>query len=651
MKPIAPDHIYELTTVGEPCISSDGERLAYTLSTIDRESMKTRSRIMLASLPDGESRALTQGDSDSAPRFSPDGGQIAFVRPDEKGRKQLWVIPLDFGEARRLTDVAGGVSDHAWSPDGGRVAFVSDTGQASSDEGKDTGPEVRIARRIRYRSDVGGWRGDGFQHVFIVDTATGKARQVTEGEGDHAAPAWSPDGGSIAFVSDSIEDRDVSWKAGVFVAPADGGEPERWAPGVSCFSQNPLAGALAWSPDGSQLAVIGTDDPDLGDTRQSALFAANRDGAVRKLTDGAYTPALPAPGLKWVRGAIIFLADYRGESYVCEVSGSGGPLKTIAGGGAQSTSLTLDTEGMWAVMLSTPPESAGDLCLVDLDEGSHRRLTRVNDDYFAGHPAGRMSKFSIHRGGMEIESRLVTPPDFDPSRRYPLIVDVHGGPQGRFQDSFDARQQTLATAGYLALAVNPRGSTSYGLDFAKAVMGDWGGEDYLDIMASLDAACERDYVDETRLGIHGYSYGGFMSAWAVGHTDRFKAAVVGAPVTDLVSMYGTSDIGVNFGEPQWGGGLAEAFDALVERSPLTYAPNVSAPVLLLHGEDDYRCPIGQSEEFFVSLKRLGKDVELVRFPGCAHGFLRNGHPKMRVEYLRRMKDWFDRHIGVSDGAG
>ncbi len=647
MRPIEPDHVYDLVRVGEPSISPDGAWLAYSSSAIDRKSMKERSLLMLASIPDGEHRALTQGDSDSAPRFSPDGSQVAFIRPDERGRKQIWVISLDFGEARRVTEVEGGVGDIAWSPDGDRIAFVSDVKPAEH-AGSEAGPEVRVVRRIRYRSDGGGWRGDTFRQVFVVDTASGKARQLTSGEGEHAAPAWSPDGTRIAYVSDAVEGRDVSWQSGVFVVAADGGEPERWAPGVSCFSQNPLSGAAVWSPGGDRLAVIGTDDPVLGDPRQSFLFAADRNGA-RKLTGGDHSPVLPAPELRWTADdRIVFLADHRGESYVCAVDAGGGPLRTLAGGGAQSVSLTLDAAARSGVMRSTPPATAGDLHLVDLGDGGQRRLTCSNDEYFAEHQPGAMSKSSIKRGGMEIESRLIVPPDFDESRRYPLIVDIHGGPHGRFQDSFDSTHHVLATAGYLVLAVNPRGSTTYGLDFAKGVIEDWGGEDYLDIMAALDDVCARGFVDETRLGIHGYSYGGFMSSWAVGHTDRFRAAVVGAPVVNLVSMYGTSDIGVSFGEPQWGGTLAGSFDTFVERSPLTYAANVTTPVLLLHGEDDHRCPIGQSEEMFVSLKRLGREVELVRFPGCSHSFLRSGHPKMRVEYLRRMKAWFDARIGAGE---
>ena len=195
------------------------------------------------------------------------------------------------------------------------------------------------------------------------------------------------------------------------------------------------------------------------------------------------------------------------------------------------------------------------------------------------------------------------------------------------------------------LAVNPRGSSTYGKEFMMAVLGDWGGEDYQDLMAAVDEVAARPYVDESRLGVHGYSYGGFMSSWMVGHTDRFKAAVVGAPCIDLYSMYGTSDIGVSFGEAQWSGTLVDAAQELVKHSPITYAANVNTPVLLLHGEADARCPIAQSEAYFVVLKRLGKEVEFVRFPDCSHLFPRMGHPKMREEYLARTLGWFDRWLG------
>jgi dipeptidyl aminopeptidase/acylaminoacyl peptidase len=296
------------------------------------------------------------------------------------------------------------------------------------------------------------------------------------------------------------------------------------------------------------------------------------------------------------------------------------------------------------VVAATPPGSPGALYLVETSRGAVQRLTEDNHAYLEQHPPARLEKFTLQRQGLDIECRLWLPPGFVPSQGYPLVLDIHGGPNSAFYDAFNLTQQVLATAGFLVLAVNPRGSTTYGNAFTMAVLGDWGGEDYHDLMAAVDAVAARPYVDATRLGVHGYSYGGFMSSWIVGHTSRFKAAVVGAPCIDLPSMYGTSDIGVSFGEVQWSGTRWEALALAVERSPLTYAPAVETPVLLLHGEADLRCPIEQGEQYFVALKRHGKEVEFVRFPDCSHLFLRVGHPKMREEYLSRVLEWFQRHL-------
>lgn len=323
---------------------------------------------------------------------------------------------------------------------------------------------------------------------------------------------------------------------------------------------------------------------------------------------------------------------------------AGEKARSVVGGGFAAAALSLDREAKTAVIAATPPDSPSELYLVDMATGAAKRLTDDNASYFAQHPPARLEKFTFQRNGLEIECRLSLPPDFDPARRYPLILDIHGGPNGAFYDAFNLMQQIWTTAGYAVLAVNPRGSATYGKAFTMAVLGDWGGEDYQELMAAVDLVAARPYIDAARMGVHGYSYGGFMTSWIVGHTDRFKAAVVGAPCIDLPSMYGTSDIGVSFGEPQWGGTRQQAFAAQVERSPLTYAANVKTPVLLLHGEADLRCPIEQGEQFFVALKRLGKEVEFVRFPDCSHLFLRVGHPKLREEYLRRTLEWFDRHL-------
>ena len=653
--PILPDVVRRLQSVGDPALSSDGDRLAYTLSWVDQAQLDGRSRIMMLELGSGDTHQFTQGARDSAPRFSPDGHTLAFLRAESPGRRQIWLMPANGGEAQALTDAPLGVSDFVWSPDSSRLVFSADVDPESSTETEEfpSAPRVRVVRRIRYRYDTLGWRGDLHSHLFLIGVEGGEARQLTDGDWDDLAPAWSPDGSRIAFLSDRRDDRDHWALTEAYVIPAAGGPAECWSEGLTSV------GAVAWSNDGQRLAAVGTQEPDGMALWQGWIYILDPANPPLRLTDDSLRPYLgfPAinrsPEIKWTQdGRIIFLGDRRGESFIYEAhealepAAANGPASPLAGGACQTNAMSVDRDARSAVVLSSNPSTPGDLLHIDLASRAVKQLTHYNKEYLAENPPARLEKFNIQRAGLEIECRLWFPPDFDPTQRYPLVLDVHGGPNGAFYDSFVHVQQVLATSGYLVLAVNPRGSSTYGNDFMMAVVGDWGGEDYLDLMEAVDQTAQRPYVDITRLGIHGYSYGGFMTSWTVGHTDRFRAAVVGAPCIDLYSMYGTSDIGVSFGEVQWAGSAVDAAEKLIKHSPLAYAANVNAPVLLLHGEADARCPISQSEEYFVALKRLGKEVELVRFPDCSHLFTRLGHPKMREEYLARTLGWFERFLAV-----
>ncbi len=647
--PITPELVVELTNVADPNLSPDGNRVAFVQSSIDRDSLRQQSKIIVADASSGEAAVFTGGDEDGSPRHSTDGASLAFVRPDGKGREQIWIIPTSGGEARQLTSVPGGVTGIAWSPDSRSIAFVSDVDPdlPLDDAASAHLPRTKIVRRIRYRGDTIGWRGDAFRHLFVADVESGETRQLTDGEGDDSAPMWSPDGAKIAFIGDRRDGKDVETRSDVYVIASAGGALVHWSEGLSGIA------AVTWSPDGDALAVVGSDRGEALAGWQGWVYVLQLGQAPRRLTDdslkpaGGYAPLIAPPDMRWTPDdRIVFLADIRGESALYVAAVADGGLRKIAGGGALFTAVTFDAATSWAVVLSATPTSPGDMHRVDLDSGTMTQLTACNSEYLQEHPPARFEKFSMDRAGSEIESRLFFPPDFDPTEQYPLILDIHGGPHGVFGDAFDNIQQVLATAGYVVLAVNPRGTSTYGVDFMMAVHRDWGGEDYLDIMAAVDEVSARGYIDTSRLGITGYSYGGFMSSWIIGHDTRFGAAVIGAPCINLSSMYGTSDIGVSFGEVQWGGRRVDALDAFLEHSPLTYAQNVETPVLLMHGEADVRCPIEQSEQYFVALKRLDKEVEFVRFPDSAHSFLRRGHPKLRMEYLTRLLDWMAGHIGA-----
>ena len=654
-QPIRPDLVRQLQGVADPSLTPDGSRLAYTRSWVEAESWESRSRIMMMRLDGGPGVEFTQGTKDSAPRFSPNGNTLAFLRADSNDKRQVWVMDATGGEARQLTDQPAGVLEFDWSPDAQKLAFCADVNpdpQTSGGPGVAL-PQVREVRRVRYRFDTLGWRGDSHFHIFVTDPMNAPARQITDGDWDDLSPTWSPDGQSIAFISGRRDDRDFKAQTEAYVVAAQGGEPVIWSEGLSSV------GALTWSPDGQRLLAVGSEAPGFLVLWQGWLYLLEPGQTPQRLTDDSFRPYLGfptigrAPEIRWFADqGILLLGESQGESFIYQVSPDRGSSTRLFGSASLSTDLSLDGSGQQAVIVSSTPHSPSDLHSIDLSSNMGRRLTDYNRDYLTEHPPAQMEKFTLARDGWDIQCRLYRPWDFDSSSTYPLILDIHGGPNGAFYDSFVAWQQVLAAAGYLVLAVNPRGSSTYGNEFMMAVLDDWGGEDYLDLMAAVDAVQDRPYVDRSRLGVHGYSYGGYMSSWIVGHTNRFKAAVVGAPCINLHSMYGTSDIGISFGEVQWGispedathEDHAQMAGRLLQRSPITYASQVETPVLLLHGEADARCPIGQSEEYFVALKRLGKEVKLVRFPECSHLFLRFGHPKMREEYLEQTLAWFNKYL-------
>ena len=637
--PLQPTDIHALHAVSNPTLSPAGDTLIYVQVSTCAARGTTPSRLMIYRQGEGRARPFSAGPQDAAPRYAPDGQQIGFLRPGAGTQvKQLWLLSTRGGEAHQLTELPGGVRDFAWAPDSTRLVVVARVDPEAADPESEV-PKTQVARRIRYRDDGEGWRGEAFSQLFVIAAEGGEARQLTSAEGDHLAPVWSPAGDRIAFISDAVEERDWSNFSAARVIAAEGGEAHTWSADLVRLD------SLAWSPDGSRLAAAGAHDPEVWDARQAWLYVLAPGAPARQIAGATHTIVQPLAERCWTADdQLLYIADRGGESSLCRIPAGGGEAVVIEGGGKTFTALQIDAAGRRAALVAGADAVPGDLYFVELESRAARYLTSVNDTFLRDHPAAAVEEFSCVRQGWQLPARLLFPADFDAAQEYPLVLDIHGGPNGRFSASYDLTQQLLCGAGYLVLAVNPRGSSSYGPEFLNAVLRDWGGEDFLDLMAAVEQVCQRPYVDAHRLGVHGYSYGGFMSSWIIGRDHRFKAAVIGAPCTNLHSMYGTSDIGVSFGEIQWGGTSFERVEALHERSPLSYAAAVQTPALLLHGELDYRCPIEQSEQFFVALKRQRKKVELVRFPGASHGFRKTAHPALREEYYRRMLDWFAQFV-------
>ncbi len=649
-RPFDSSFVLDLPSAGSPAIRPGDGAVAYVVTRVDRETLATESHIERAPFGGGTARRVTDGPRDASPRWSPDGGTLAFVRREEEEPPQLWLQPAGGGEATPLTSLRGGVAEFVWSPDGSTLYCTSDVDPdtlPASVERDPPLPRVREVHEIYYRGDTIGWRGRTSRQIYAAPAAGGRARRLTRGDFQHRALAVSPDGATIAFASDRSRKRHerAPWGAELCVMPAEGGRVQRFARAVVAV------GGIAWrpgrAPGEEQIAFVGAPEDN---TWQRYVYLLDLgSGECRRLTNDSidpqtgFFPIAPAPPLVWRDDRVLFLADAAGASGIYSVTPSG-ELEAVRARRELIGGLDATTDGDWLAFAASKATAAPQVRTLDLRAGRGRAVTRVGADYLAAHQPGHTERFRVRRAGESIEARLVHPPDFDASRRYPLVLEIHGGPNAFHGDGFSPLHQVIAGAGFLVLAVNPRGSSSYGADFTAQVFEDWGGEDYLDLLAAVDAACRRPYVDEERLGLHGYSYGGYMSSWIVGHSDRFRAAVIGAPVTNLVSMYGQTDIAVSFGERQWGGLPQENFDHYVERSPLTYADRVTTPVLLLHGEDDIRVPISQSEELYVALKRRGKPVEFARFPGCSHLFLRSGHATLRKEYYDRSVAWLQRWL-------
>jgi dipeptidyl aminopeptidase/acylaminoacyl peptidase len=653
---IQPDYHYHLKTASNPAVSPNDKAVAYTLQRFESGASEASTDIFVKSLGDAASiTQITNTGTASKPKWSPDAKKIAYLDLDESGVNQIFTRVASGGDPRAITARPANVDALAWSPDGTKIAFrsvVPDAEELALINGDPDYPKIRTARRIRYRQDGVGWRGDSFYHLFVYDLDTKETAQITSGEGDDGPPVWSPDGKKIAFVTDQNAERDIASKTELFVCNPDGSSMTQWSGDMF------MVESIAWSPDGNRIAVSGgrnkAEVGGYGLTAQSSIFVLEPGSAPVKLTNDTIRPhatgggfpfTADAPFMSWTNEmGIVFGADSRGQSHVCVANPNKPNDVRRVTDGWQITEISASSEAGFAVVATSSPTSHGELNLIDLNSGDVHTVTNHNSDFFDTHEVATLEKFSIELDGFDIESRIWFPPNFDPTKKYKLLLDVHGGPHSAFFDSFYPIHQVAAGAGYVVVAPNPRGSCTYGLEFATAVHGDWGGGDFDDVMAAMEHVAASDYIDEKNVIIHGSSYGGFMSSWAVGHTDRFTAAVIAAPVTNLSSFYGTSDIGVNFTETQLGGERFEAIEQYREHSPLTYAKAVNTPVLLLHGEDDARVPIEQSEQYFVALKRHGKEVEFVRLPGTSHGIFRAKHPEIRSQYFKRTLEWFSRHL-------
>lgn len=643
-QPISPDvAIFDIPTLASAVIAPDGNRIAWSRTQVNRETKKAETQIWLADADGANTRQITHvGTANSEPTWSPDSQTLAFTSKREGDKPfAIALLPLDGGEARTLVSSGRAMSGLAFSPDGTQIALTKAVDPVNPDE-KPIDPKapaaVRVIKRIDYKQDGFGYVNEVRNQLFVADVATGETRQLTSALRDHAKPSWSPDGTQIAVtlpilngMRDQLGVVDVA--SGEIAIHGD---------------ETGTIGLLSWTPDGKHLVFagqqFGSPHPDLTRfTVATGSFKKVIDNPVFTIDAGTMGSAWPT----WLDDStLLILGTDKGRSGLWRVDMSTGDATQIGIWNAIHAGLSVDKARTTAVQTATDLTDLIAVVSIDLATGKHTVIHDEGPAIFEQTPPAQWEQVQIERGGFPIEGWLLKPADFDPRKRYPIVLSIHGGPHGFYSFTWNNHAEMLATNGHFVLIPNPRGSSTYGRDFAEAVHNDWGGEDWKDLQELLDhVIASNPAIDGERSGAVGYSYGGFMTSWAMGHTDRFKAIVCGAPCFDIESFFGTSDIGHLFTESQNGGLPWTHREQIAAQSPSTFIHNAKTPTLIVHGEADERCPIGQGEQLFISLKKLGVEVEFARYPGGFHGFVTNGEPTHRLDYYERSLGWFKRFLG------
>jgi dipeptidyl aminopeptidase/acylaminoacyl peptidase len=623
-----------------PTLTPDGRLVAVAVGRIDLEADEYRSELWTAAI-DGSTppRRFTSGRRDLRPRFSPDGRWLAFLRAGEGEKPQLHVMPVDGGEPRRVCEHPLGVEAFAWSPDSTRIAYVArvpEEGRYGTD--KDVPPEKEPPRRIttlQYRLDDLGFTFDRRPHVFVVEALAEEAEpvQLTRGDYDHGDPAWSPDGASVVFVSARHETRDEDAVSDLFVAPASGGDA------VRVTATDLAVTRPAFSPDGATLWFVAAE-PDLAG-RPGMLWSVPADGSGKpeRLTDPERFDLDPFFGA----GVIPLLVD---EDAVTTVSLNRGAIRLLRLpvdgaepeellGGRRTVHDYAVAGGVVAAVVSDPT-SAGEV--VVLTDGQPRTLTDFGALLARSASLRPMEELEASApDGAAVHGWVLKPAGTGP---FPVVLMIHGGPFAHYGWTLFDEAQVYVGAGHAVVMGNPRGSAGYGEAHGRAVIGDFGNLDTQDVLALLDAALEDPDLDGDRVGVMGGSYGGFLTSWLVGHTDRFRAAISERACNTFDSFEGSSDIGWFF-VPQHNGTDPER---VLAQSPLTYVDQIRTPMLLIHSEQDWRCPLEQAQRLFVALKQRKVEVELLLFPGEGHELTRSGLPSHRVARFQAVLDWWQRHL-------
>jgi dipeptidyl aminopeptidase/acylaminoacyl peptidase len=621
-----PDELGRARVPSDARIRADG-RIVFTVTQMNIEEDRYDRDLWM--WRDGELQRFTTGGSDSHPRWSPDGKTIAFLRKVDKVT-QIAVIPAAGGEARLLTTLDLGVEGFEWSPDGTAIGAV---GVTWTEEWADLSDEERTkkARRVTsvpYRFDNMGWVHDRRRHIWIVPVDEGEARCLTPGNFDERSLAWSPDGSVIVAITDRSTGRGLEPGTDVIEIDVASGSVTTAVPRGNW-------GLARYAPDGT-LHLLGDDSVEWPGI--STLWRREPDGELTNLTGhldrSSMSLAAGQPSILFVDGDVLTGIEDSGAFGVIRVEPNGTVHHLFEGQRVVTSCDTIDGE-TFALTISEMTEPG---VLVRSVQGTESRLTTFNDDleFIEGH------HFRVPSGGVEIDAWAVIPE----GESVPGLVNIHGGPASQYGFGFFDEFQIYAAAGYAVIACNPRGSSGRGLDFTKAVVGDgWGVVDRADVGAVVEAALERfSHIDADRLGVMGGSYGGFMTGWLTAHEDRWQSAVIERALVSFPSFAGTSDIGATFPAFYTLADYPDGWETWWNKSPLAYVDQVTTPTLVIHSENDHRCPIEQGEQWFMALLRNGVPTEMLRFPGESHELSRSGGVAHRKERFEAIIEWHRRHL-------
>lgn len=634
---LTPAHISQLATVSEPRISPEGDWIAYTVERDNVDEDEARSRVWMVPAEDGEPVPMTaEGESSSHPRWGPDGKYLAFLSARNDGPAQVWLLPRHGGEAQQLTDTTQSVDGFEWSPDSSRLLLVlkdpSDAELAAKEQGDDyeeEAPPPWVIDRLQFKTDWVGYLDRRRTHIYVIDMESKEAVQVTNGDYDDSQATWSPDGTHIAFVSNRTEEPDSNYNDDIWVVRAEAGQQ----PVQVTHGPGPDANP-AWSPDGRSIAHTSVTDVAamLYATAHLAVTPAE-GGETRLLAESldrnAYQPAFSRDG-KY----IWFLLEDSGEQALARIRPSGGNIERLITGRDVVWEYHPGPNRKIAALVSRP-HLPPEVFLLDGKQLEQRSI--ANQELLAPMTLGEVRNVHFESSdGTPIEGFVILPPGYEEGKRYPAVLDIHGGPQSQYDWSFHFEGQVYAAAGYVVVHPNPRGSTGYGQDFCMAIWQDWGGPDYEDVMAAVDQAIEAGWADPDRLAVVGWSYGGILTNHVITKTDRFEAAISGASDFLYAGSYGHDMYQrwweLEFGLP-WEPEAREIYERL---SPFNKVANVSTPTLVVGGAIDWNVPIINSEQLYLALKKLGVDTQLVVYPDEYHTISR---PSYKRDLYERYLDW------------